>query len=104
MFRFVKSNPALVEAHARTQQAMNELERAVKEAFERYDQLASRLEAFDARLGAARVKCHAEPIGDRPRTARESGDVRQRDRSQDATSRGGRSSRPRTFSRLPARA
>jgi hypothetical protein len=50
MFRYVKSTPALVEAHARTQEAMYELDRAITDAFEHYDQLARRLDSFDTRV------------------------------------------------------
>jgi hypothetical protein len=101
MFRYVNSDPVLVEAHARTQEAMYELERAIREAFERYDRLADRLEDFDRRLQAARVKCHAEPLSNGPNTARESASVA-REPSQGAIRRGGYGSRPRAFSKRPA--
>jgi hypothetical protein len=103
MFRFVNSDPALVEAHARTQQAMHELELGIREAFERYDQLADRLEGFDRRLQAARVKCHAEPLSNdgyhtRPEPARAAGT----DQSPGSTTRGAYGSNKRTLSKLPA--
>jgi hypothetical protein len=85
MYRYYKHDPDLEEAHARTQEAMHELDAAIAEAFGRYDQLVKRLDAFDAHLRAARVKCHVEPIGDR-QSALDSGS--RRDRAQAATTRG----------------
>ena len=62
MFRLATGDSTLVEMHVRTEQAMLELGVAIREAFERYDQLADRLEGFDRRLQAARVECHAGPL------------------------------------------
>jgi len=104
MFRFVNSDPVLVEAHARTEQAMRELELAIRAAFERYDRIADRLEDFDRQLRAARVTCHAEPLGNGDNTAGEPARAVGADQSQGATRHGGPRSRPRIFSRLPARA
>jgi hypothetical protein len=102
MFRFVNSDPALVEAHARTQEAMRELELAIRAAFERYDQLAHRLEGFDGRLQAARVRCHAEPVGNGYKVGNEPARVAGADPNQESLSHGGHEPRARTFSKLPA--
>jgi hypothetical protein len=100
MFRYVNSDPALVEAHARTHQAMYELELAIREAFGRYDQLARRLKDFDRRLQAARLKCHAEPLGNGYTTTRTSASVVGADQSHGSATPGVNGSRKRTLSKL----
>src|SRR5437667_8282505 len=100
MYRLVKSDPALIEAHARTQQAMMELERAIREAFEWCDRLADRLEGFDRRLQAARVTCHAEspsprsPVSGRQGRRRRSPRRFDSSRAPSTTKRRGRVARP----------
>jgi hypothetical protein len=104
MYRFVNSSPALIEAHARTQQAMIELERAIREAFEWCDQLADRLEGFDRRLQAARVTCHAEPLSNGSEPLTEPAHAASTDQRHGSSTRGFHPSREGGLSKLPAAA
>jgi hypothetical protein len=102
MYRFVNSSPALIEAHARTQQAMIELELAIREAFERCDRLADRLEGFDRRLQAARVTCHAQPLSHGYEPLPEPARATSTDQGHGSSTRGIHGSRKRGLSKLPA--
>jgi hypothetical protein len=55
MFRFVRSNPALVEAHVEAERARHELDASIGAAFARWEELESRLRAFDERLDRSRA-------------------------------------------------
>ncbi len=59
MLRSDTSHPALVEARARTDRALEELYSAIREASDQYERLGHRLEDFDRRLEAARITLRA---------------------------------------------
>jgi hypothetical protein len=72
MLRFTKTDQAVFDAHASTQEAMRELECTINDAFEQLDVLVERLQVFDRRLQNLRGKlCRPEaPAGARNGSAR----------------------------------
>ena len=61
MFRLATSNPTLVEAHVKAERARHELDASIGVAFARYEELESRLRAFDGRLDRSRA--HLREVG-----------------------------------------
>jgi hypothetical protein len=65
MFRFARSNQALIEAHVKAERARHDLEALIGAAFATYETLVVRLRIFDRRLDRSRAYLRrAGAVGD----------------------------------------